>query len=414
MRRGGGGANRRDGKFTPPHPFTQVADRWASGGTPPSPIAINSAGMAPSSSLLASSLVGAAALVASLSSATTLTRVPLSDQAWVCLDGSPYSMYISPGTTVAGRSQFFLYMQGGGWCQDMAECQQRAATDLGSSKNWPASQDTGDAMSRDAAANPLMSAWTFVYLPYCDGGSFVGDAVVPPLHFNGLKIRQAVVASLRATANFTSATDLVVGGCSAGGLAAYLHVDWFAAQAGPTVKTRGLIDSGLFEDGNYTRDGKANYEFRMSQLYAMMNASAGIGAACNAALGYRCLFAFNLLPFIRTPVFATNSAYDATMGNGPCGRDSGIILDWANATSVNACGNYVRRQAQRLLSAPSAVFLDSCKHHCGEWGAISIAGLKSPAAVKIWYDQGSSALPNGGYIDQNATYPCDACCSGSK
>jgi hypothetical protein len=39
---------------------------------------------------------------------------------------------------------------------------------------------------------------------------------------------EAVVASLIATYNFDSATDLVIGGCSAGGLAAYLHVDWYA------------------------------------------------------------------------------------------------------------------------------------------------------------------------------------------
>jgi hypothetical protein len=54
----------------------------------------------------------------------------------------------------------------------------------------------------------------------------VGDAqsAGPTLYYHGLKIRQAVAASLAAKYGFGSATDLVVGGCSAGGLAAYLHV----------------------------------------------------------------------------------------------------------------------------------------------------------------------------------------------
>ena len=76
----------------------------------------------------------------------------------------------------------------------------------------------------------------------------------------------------------------------AGGLAAYLHVDWYAEQAPAGVKARGMPDSGcvapapavrirerlgctsftlvgatcsFFMDGNYTRDGKADYEGRM-------------------------------------------------------------------------------------------------------------------------------------------------------
>ena len=108
----------------------------------------------------------------------------------------------------------------------------------------------GDAMDRSVAINPLMHSWTFVYLPYCDGGSFAGDAAVagpPALHFAGLKIREAAAASLRASFALDGATDVVVGGGSAGGLAAYLHVDWWARQAPAGVKARGMPDSGFFE-----------------------------------------------------------------------------------------------------------------------------------------------------------------------
>jgi len=269
----------------------------------------------------------------------------------------------------------------------------------------------GDGMDRNQDNNPLMYEWTFVYLPYCDGGSFTGDAMSnsPMLYFQGLKIRQGVAASLRQKYNFGSATDMVIGGCSAGGLAAYLHVDWWASQV-PGAKSRGLPDSGFFMDGNYNRDGKPNYEARMNNLYNFMNSKAGLPPTCDAQIGYKCLFAYHLLPYIKTPVMALNSAYDATMGPGDCGH-SGIILDWNNATSVNDCGNYIRGLVRRLMGPPNAAFLDSCKHHCGEWNAITINNLRSPHALQIWYDSGSGSLPNNGYLDQAKPFPCDACCN---
>jgi len=323
-----------------------------------------------------------------------------------CLDGSPYSYYISKGSS---PTKFYFNHQGGGWCQDLNECAGRAKTTLGSSVNWTKTVDMGDGCSRDSNANPLMKDWTFVYLPYCDGGSFTGDATSGNLYFQGLKIRQATSASLKATVGFDKATDIVVGGCSAGGLAAYLHVDWWASQA-PRAKARGLPDSGFFLDGNYNRDGKPDYEGRMNNMYNFMNSKAGISPACTSAIGYKCLFAYHLYPFIKTPVLALNSAFDATMGNGDCGH-SGMNFNWNNASSVNDCGNYVRLLFRTQFLPPSAVFLDSCHHHCGMWNAIPIDGIKSPQALNVWYTSGSIALPNGGYIDQSQIYPCDKCCS---
>jgi len=266
----------------------------------------------------------------------------------------------------------------------------------------------GDSFSRDPKQNPLMYDWTLVYLPYCDGGSFTGDAMssaAPNLYFYGLGIREAVVASVKEMYGFDQATDVVIGGCSAGGLAAYLHADWYADQA-PKAKARALPDSGFFLDGNYSRDGAPDYEARMNSIYHFMNSAAGINPDCNSKVGYKCLFALHALPFIKTPVFALNSAYDATMADGQCGY-SGIIFNWNNATSVTACGNYVRGLVRTLLKAPSSVFLDACKHHCGEWGAIHIDNTTSPFAFQAWYEKG---VQGTGFFDQARTYPCNDCC----
>ena len=342
----------------------------------------------------------------------TLQRVVVATSR--CLDGSPYSFYISVG---AQASAFFIYHQGGSWCFSAAECQQRANSSLGSSLSWPQQQVMGDAMDTDPAVNPLMHNWTAVYMPYCDGGSFTGDAEgkAPdgtPLYYNGLKNREGAVAELRASFGFGGATDLVVGGGSAGGIAAYLHADWYAAQAPPGARAVAFPDSGFFEDGDNDRDGKGDYDANIQALYSFQNSAAGIfSTACTAALGYKCMFAFHLIPYVKTRILALNSAYDATMGAGECGAGSGITLDWNNATSVNLCGNYVRAGLRQRLAAPSAVFLDSCHHHCGEWNSITIDGLTSSRALAVFYSSGNAALPNGGYMDQAQPYPCAACCS---
>ena len=84
------------------------------------------------------------------------------------------------------------------------------------------------------ASNPLMHNWTFVYMPYCDGGSFSGDATGAwgnmSLWYSGLKNRQHTVLQLKDSFGFDAATDVVVGGRSAGGIACYLHIDYYAAQ----------------------------------------------------------------------------------------------------------------------------------------------------------------------------------------
>lgn len=333
-----------------------------------------------------------------------------------CLDGSAYSMYVSVG---AEASKFFFYHQGGSWCFSAAQCEARANSSLGSSSSWPDQMTTGDAFDRDPAVNPLLATWTLVYMPYCDGGSFTGSAngTAPgsgaTLHYDGLAIRRGAVAELTASFGYDRATDVVVGGGSAGGIAAYLHADFYAAAAPPGARAAAFPDSGYFEDGDNDRDGKGDYDANIKALYGFMNSAAGIfQTACTAAVGYKCMFAKVLIPYMTTRFLALNSAYDSTMGAGECGAGSGITLDWSNATSVNLCGNYVRAGFKTSLAAStSAVFLDSCHHHTGEWNSITIDGLSSSTALFKFYTQGAGALPGGGYMDQGEPYPCAACCS---
>eukprot|EP01043_Picozoa_sp_COSAG02_P043935 COSAG02_NODE_3870_length_6117_cov_7.546195_3_plen_129_part_00 len=89
---------------------------------------------------------------------------------------------------------------------------------------------------------------------YCDGGSFSGNretefhnANGTSVWFRGHAIVQAIQDSLIADNGLASATDVVVSGCSAGGLATYLQCDNWAervAEVAPQAKVRCMPDSG--------------------------------------------------------------------------------------------------------------------------------------------------------------------------
>lgn len=84
----------------------------------------------------------------------------------------------------------------------------------------------------------------------------------------------------------------------------------------------------------------------------------------------------------------------------------------ASVAAIQGYGDLVTQLVQRnLLASPQhGIFLDTCRHHCGMWGDITIDGANQAQALEAWYTKGSQGLPNKGFYNQNQTYPCDACC----
>lgn len=72
--------------------------------------------------------------------------------------------------------------------------------------------------------------WNTVFIRYCDGGSFTGSnsstTIVQgmELFFRGKHILKAVIDDLLDNRGLSNATDVVVSGCSAGGLASTLLI----------------------------------------------------------------------------------------------------------------------------------------------------------------------------------------------
>lgn len=103
------------------------------------------------------------------------------------------------------------------------------------------------------------------------------------MHYNGKQILDAIIADLLDNRGLAEATDLVVSGCSAGGLATFLHCDkWANAINGATgdqTKVVCMPDSGFFMDYNCCGDND-NYSKRIMDIYHYFNASSGLNPDC--------------------------------------------------------------------------------------------------------------------------------------
>ena len=238
----------------------------------------------------------------------------------VCMDGTKPAYYLRRGSG-SGLSKWIVFFEGGGWCYSVPACVHRSRTDLGSSASYPECLHRNKIrfyMHHDAKKNPLMYNWNVVLVKYCDGGSYAGDATVVVeavgapgalgvqatqgrrrrldsegqheeaeasaaetisaghfgntsfsasfaapatrtiLRFRGRANREGTIQQLLETTTISAATDIVLGGCSAGALGIYLGLDQMTAQIRsyiarasnassprrPTIV--GFADSGFF------------------------------------------------------------------------------------------------------------------------------------------------------------------------
>ncbi|KAL1519519.1 hypothetical protein AB1Y20_023034 [Prymnesium parvum] len=357
-----------------------------------------------------------------------------------CLDGTPAIYYFRKGTG-DGINKWYIHHQGGGWCESWDDCLSRSRGALGSSKgDAPQITMDGGYFSPSPNENPMMYNWNSVYVRYCDGGSFSGsNATVASyggasLYFRGSHNRQAVYNSLVATYQLGNATDVVVSGCSAGGLATYLHVDqWcdaLSVDAPHLNKCVGLPDSGFFldyespavpalveESTSFTRltrklnTPSGGYHKGLQWAFETFNASSGVNRDCVAAKGigddppYLCMFAEHTAVFIHTPVFAMQSEYDAW-------QTSYVLNPKDGPHAPQQLGDNITKRMGANMFGPhpsSGSFLDSCHHHCGSWNSIRIDGDLISTAFAKWYSsldvKGSKRVWR-----QGKPYPCDDCC----
>jgi len=253
---------------------------------------------------------------------------------------------------------------------------------------------------------------------YCDGGSFSGNVTTPFIFNNasyylrGSYILEAIIGTLLTDFGVASATDFVLNGNSAGGLAVYLGADRVAAQlhaTNPTLRVTAVPDSGFFLDvTSYL--GNRNLLETFQQTYAFHQSM--VNDACLAAQSpqttWQCFFPQYALPFIQTPLFVTQSSGDSWQQGSVMQLPCPLHECWTNATLwAGGVQAYVAGFRQQMLQYLQPVlggggkhggFIAGCDEHGiagydGAWAKWAVANQSMAGTFAAWYG-GAAALPH--------------------
>mmetsp|Transcript_27683 Transcript_27683/g.70566 ORF Transcript_27683/g.70566 Transcript_27683/m.70566 type:complete len:408 (+) Transcript_27683:99-1322(+) len=356
-----------------------------------------------------------------------LTLLPQygSDQDPACLDGSPYGFYFVPSAT--NSTKWTVSFQGGGWCYDEVGCYDRSQTDLGSSKGW---NPVGSCSCMNVDGDDLDKTCNCLYLPYGDGASFSGYRAKPwavpgnssqLLTFRGIRNLDASLA-WALQHGLDQATEVVVTGGSAGGLAAFLHMDRVIERVradSPSAKGWGAPVVGYFLDHDNFKhttgtpnqpDWKqSNYTAWMEYIYKMQNLTAGadggLTAACLSKHADRpglCFMSPHMQDVIKSPFFVFNSKYDSWQ------LQNELQTDWdtpEKQAAVLQYGDDFTDQFRAVTQNPkTGAMITSCICHSCPWTSLTLDGKTTYAHYADWVTgrtQGSAAIhidarsPNG-------------------
>ncbi|CAL9226057.1 unnamed protein product [Arabidopsis halleri] len=312
----------------------------------------------------------------------------------VCLDGSAPAYHFDKGFG-SGVNNWIVHMEGGGWCTDVASCNERKGTMKGSSKFMNKDFGFSGILGGKQSTNPDFYNWNRIKVRYCDGSSFTGnvEAVNPAnkLFFRGARVWRAVIDDLMAR-GMKNAQNAILSGCSAGALAAILHCDTFRAILPRTASVKCVSDAGYFIHGKDITGG-SYIESYYSKVVALHGSAKSLPVSCTSKMKPElCFFPQYVVPSMRTPLFVINAAYDSwqiknvlaptAVDKGKQWKNCKLDLKKCSAAQLKTVQGF-RDQMMRALSpvhsTPSrGLFLDSCHAHCQGGSAASWSGDKGP------------------------------------
>ncbi|CAL8127354.1 unnamed protein product [Prunus armeniaca] len=348
-----------------------------------------------------------------------------------CLDGSLPGYHLHRGFG-AGARNWLLQFEGGGWCNDIESCLERAKSRRGSTRYMTKWEVFSGILSNNASLNPDFYNWNRVKLRYCDGASFAGDAVFKNgtslLYFRGQKIWEAIILDLLPK-GLGQARKALLSGCSAGGLASFLHCNNFTKYLPSDASVKCLSDAGFFLD---ERDITSNHTMRyfVKDLVSLQGVEKNLDENCTASsldFPELCFFPQYALKFITTPFFILNSAYDVYQFHhilvpssaDPHGHWNRCKLNPAacNPEQLNTLQEFRRDMIVAMglfykYSRRGGLFINSCFAHCQSESQDTWFSADSPRvhsktiaeAVGDWYF--SRRITK----EIDCPYPCDTTC----
>ncbi|KAD5961247.1 hypothetical protein E3N88_12720 [Mikania micrantha] len=331
-----------------------------------------------------------------------------------CLDGSLPAYHIHRGFG-AGARNWLLQFEGGGWCNDITTCADRAQTRRGSTRLMNQLETFSGILSNNASCNPDFYNWNRVKLRYCDGGSFVGDAMFDNgtlvLYFRGQRIWQSIIEDLLPK-GLRFAKKALLSGCSAGGMASYLHCNSFNNYLPNATAVKCLGDAGFFLDAPDINMYHTQRTF-FQHLVTLQGIEKNLDENCTNSISdpKQCIFPQYLLKYITPPLFILNSAYDVyqvrLLKSNLMSNDSLILLNSSfRVEMLTALRSFL------FNSSRGGVFINSCFAHCQSESQDTWFALDSPQM----YNETIAESVGDWYFGRNVSkkvdcpYPCDDTC----
>jgi STAM-binding protein len=367
-----------------------------------------------------------------------------------CLDGSPPAMYYHAANTSADLSastKWMLYFQGGSWCMPQSDlphhntayaCAGRAKSEFGSSYLMDKSIDfsgTGifdvGPLEHTSSKSPFAD-YHHVMFTYCDGASFSGDRDEPvrdnntTLYFRGKRVLDYLLDTLMSEEyGMGRATEVVVAGGSAGGLAVYLHADYIRTRLPPTVRKYKAVPASGFFLKHASAAGQSVYPDQMRSVFDTQNCSGGVNSACIEAQSvedrWHCMFANFSYSFSTTPMFVLQGAADlwqlenilyppvptASLADVPPAISTcnikGINFVHCTTEEIDALYGYQEdmladlRNTEKFSRYGEGGFIDTClTHNPASCSAafltmrVSIGGVSMRDALQLWWNGNTS------------------------
>ncbi|MEW5987591.1 MAG: pectin acetylesterase-family hydrolase, partial [Chloroflexota bacterium] len=243
----------------------------------------------------------------------------------ICNDGTPAVFYYRRGDG-SGTNKWQIYLEGGGFCNDVASCNARYITNrqLMTSNGAAPTRMGGGILNPDPVLNPDFHNVNTVFIHYCSSDSWGGDreasADTGNWHFRGKRIIEAVVATLQDPAkipspNLADATHVFFSGTSSGGVGAMSFVDWLTAEL-PWATVKGMNDAGwAIQVAPYNPTFRTWYEtFEMGHSFWNGTVDASCAAAYPAT-PYYCYLGMLAVPHVSTPFFVHAAQLDQELLN---------------------------------------------------------------------------------------------------
>ncbi|GMG99818.1 hypothetical protein Nepgr_001658 [Nepenthes gracilis] len=344
----------------------------------------------------------------------------------VCLDGTLPGYHWHRGFG-SGTHSWVIQLEGGGWCNDRRSCVYRKKTRHGSSNYMEKEIPFTGILSNKPEENPDFFNWNRVKVRYCDSASFVGEGQdeASLLYFRGQRIWSAAMEELMAN-GMRSASQALLSGCSAGGLASILHCDEFRDLFPRSTKVKCLSDAGFFLDAMDVSGGRCLRRF-FEGVVSLQGVAKNLPRLCTNHLDpTSCFFPQNIIANVKTPLFLLNAAYDSwqvqaslappsvdphnvwhdcKMNHARCSASQIQFFQGFRNQMLNAVRGF-------SSSRQNGLFINSCFAHCQSerqdtWFADDSPVLgNKPVAIAVgdWY------FDRSGVKLVDCAYPCDNSC----